>query len=168
MIKFLISILLLTFLSSFCYCQPTYTLEALSFEKFTNIEGYVNGYQDTRRKCLAVNAGRVAYRDKYAAAQTTFKGKSGKYKLSLTTLLEDDGESTYKIKVNNKYIGEVIKNEVSEKNYKEQINPLPNKVRIKNGDTIMIEFMAVTNGKIPEGNGTAYARGRWRRLELTK
>ncbi len=35
------------------------------------------------------------------------------------------------------------------------------------GATIAVESLANTNGKIPEGDGTAFARGRWTTLELS-
>ena len=149
------------------HAQDVIVLEALSFEKYTNIEGYVPAYQDVKKKALAIKAGNKNYRDQYAAAQTTFNGKTGKYAITLVTLLEEDGESTYKVKVGNQYVGGTIKNAESEKNNVKQRNTLPSKVKVKNGDIIQVEFMAVTNGKIPEGEGTAYARGRWTQLELT-
>ena len=38
---------------------------------------------------------------------------------------------------------------------------------VPEGATIAVESLTNTNGKIPEGDGTAFARGRWTTLELS-
>jgi hypothetical protein len=125
----------------------------------TEVKGFVPYYKDKER--LAINA--VLYKNEYAAAQSVFKGKSGRYDLSLQTLTETDGESTYKVRVNNKLIGEYQNPEgedyaLAGKTWKN--------VPLKQGDVIQVESVAHSNGKIPEGDGFAYSRGRWTKLIL--
>ena len=144
------------------------TYKAVQFPTYTGISGYVNAYVDTPRDALAINATVVADRDKYAAAQRTFDGETGKYKITLVTLLETDGESTYKVKIGDNYYGGVMKNNETATDYIEQKHEIADSVLITKGDVIQVEFMAVTNGQIPENGGTAYSRGRWRSIEFNK
>jgi hypothetical protein len=125
----------------------------------TEVKGFVPYYVDKER--LAINA--VKYKNDYAAAQTVFKGKSGEYDLALQTLTETDGESTYRVKVNKKLIGEYKNPEgedyaIAGKSWKG--------VSLKQGDLIQVESVAHSNGKIPGGDGFAYSRGRWTKLTL--
>jgi hypothetical protein len=150
------------FLLSPFYLSAQDRIELVGIKDFsTEVKGYVPYYVDKER--LAINA--VQYKNEYAAAQTVFKGKSGKYDLALQTLTETDGESTYRVKVNNKLIGE-YKNPggedyvVAGKTWKG--------VPLKQGDVIQVESVAHSNGKIPEGDGFAYSRGRWTKLTLEK
>ena len=66
------------------------------------MEGYVPYYIEKDRG-LAIDSEK--YGDKVAAAETPFKGKDGVYNIEITTLCEDDGESTFTLFVNNKEIG---------------------------------------------------------------
>ena len=81
-------------------------------------------------------------------------------------LTETDGESSYRVSVNGKLLGAVT-NPESINDYEEatfDIGP----VVLEPKDEIKVEFNAVTNGKIPENNETAYSRGRWRGLILAE
>ena len=80
------------------------------------------------------------------------------------TLGEVDGESSYRVFLNNELIAQVTNKETSidyQENYF-QLGPLT----LKPDDILRVEAKAVTNGKIPENGGTAFARGRWRGIIL--
>ena len=60
-----------------------------------------------------------------------------------------------------------VKNPESSSDYTETVFDLGT-VKLEPKDEIKVEFNAVTNGKIPENDETAYSRGRWRGLILTE
>lgn len=122
-------------------------------------------YTENKRGTFAINAGKKDQRDKQAKAFTVFKGATGFYTGVLNTVAENDGESTYEIRINNDGLKKVKNPQAPEsfKNTRLAIGAL----YLKQGDTITIGSKALTNGSIPEGDETAWARGRWRSLELT-
>ena len=92
--------------------------------------------------------------------------EAGTYTLRLVTLAEIDGESTYIVSINNKEIGRFTNPETTT-DYQEIYFNMQD-VELTKGDIIRVSSKAVTNGKIPENGGTAFARGRWRALVLSK
>lgn len=137
-------------------------LSAINDFAFAASGEFVVGYKDSARKAMAIDAAK--FRDKFAAAESKFDGPSGKYDLVLTTLTETDGESSYRVLVGGKKVGEV-QNPATSQDY----TPVPhrfNGVDIQSGDKIRVEFNSASNGKIPEGNGFAFSRGRWRSLAI--
>ena len=117
-------------------------------------------YQHKDKRALAINAGEPSHRNKFAEAKYVFKGENKEsYNLTLVTLAETDGESNYQVLVNDTVIGE-FKNPETLIDYKETYFEM-NNISLKENDVITIRSMAVTNGKIPENNETAFARGRW-------
>lgn len=133
-------------------------------EHFRTVEGgdFVPGYVVAQHDALAVNASR--YKDKYAAASATFGGPSGRYDITLNTMTEADGESTYRLVVDGKLIG-MFTNPETAQDYQPATHTWPG-VPIGDGATIQVEFNSASNGKKPEGNGFGYARGRWTSLAL--
>ena len=135
------------------------------FDKFTNMgKGFVNATVDKWRKVL-----QIAQPLKTGAAEMVYQGPSGKYDLALNAILEEDGECTYKIFVNEEMVGEFENKMIygtDIPNYTVQKHQA-GKVSIKTGDKIRVEFTNDTNGKIPEGNSTATARARWQSIELS-
>lgn len=130
-------------------------------------KGKVTYYKDATRNALAINASNAKDRKMFAQATTPFTGKSGSYDLKLTTLAEFDGECSYKILVNKKVVGTFQNPPVSKENdYQLQATTFP-KINLKNGDFISVESNTNTNGLIPEKDGTAWARGRWRSIMLS-
>lgn len=122
-------------------------------------------YFDKRREAFAVNAAQERARDRFFGATYVYTKKQTRiFDMVLVTLTEVDGESQFRVKLNGKVIGEFANPETTQ-DYKEAYFRIPN-VSLVNGDIVTVESMAVTNGKIPEGDGTAYARGRWRGLVL--
>lgn len=140
------------------------TLKAMRDFEFVIGDGFVQGYKDEERQAFAINA--AQHQNKYAAAESTFKGKSGTYDLVLNALTETDGESSYRVFVGGKKVGEATNPETS-KDYKVAPHRFGG-IAVKTGDTIRVEFNSASNGKIPEGDGFAFSRGRWRSVQLLK
>ena len=128
--------------------------------------GEIPFYVDTYRDVLAINAGNPAYRDAYAQAALTWTGATGTYDLRLETLGEVDGNSDYRVWVGNQMVG-VALNIPTEIDYAPEYFIFRDVVLSK-GCTITVEAAARSNDKIPEGNGYAYARGRWKSLTVLK
>ncbi|MGY6650202.1 hypothetical protein [Wenyingzhuangia sp. IMCC45574] len=143
--------------------KSTITLQAISDFEQVSQKPYVQFYIHKYKKALAVNAGK--HKGKFAMAKATTSIPKGKYNISVTTLGETDGESHYKVFINDKLIGEK-QNKPTTIDYQEQTLDF-GKVKIKEGAVLKIAFSSHTNGKIPEGNGTAFSRGRWKTLILT-
>ena len=139
-------------------------LKATEDFKFAVSEGFVPGYKDKNQRAMAINA--VKYKGDFAAAEMEFEGEAGTYDFVLTTLAETDGESVYRLFIAGKKIGEV-KNPETKQDYR-PINHRFADVSINQGDTIRVEFNSDSNGKIPEGDAFAFARGRWRSLTLVQ
>lgn len=122
-------------------------------------------YEHKSMQALAVNAAKKNYRNKFAKAVYVHGSKQpSRHAMTLVTLTEVDGESRYQVLLNDRLLGEFT-NPETEKDYQEAYFKIP-ETELKPGDIITVKSMAVTNGKIPEGDGTAYARGRWRGLVL--
>ncbi|MEM0964930.1 MAG: DUF5060 domain-containing protein [Verrucomicrobiota bacterium] len=137
------------------------------FDRFLAAEsdGEVDYYKDRKRRAFAIDAGVVSNRDRFARASIPFDGTPGTYDLTLTALRELDGECSYRLLVNGEVIGEAT-NAMTDVDYAPQEHQFRS-VRIPTGAILSVESNAVTNGKIPEGDGTAFARGRWTKLELS-
>jgi len=120
-------------------------------------DGFVPAYKDKGHDALAINPD--DYKDKFSAAEAKFTGKSDTYKVTLTTMAEIDGESTYKLFIGGRLVGQFTNPETSE-DYKPTLKTW-NNVRVDKGATIRVEFNAATNSKARQGNRKAYARGRW-------
>jgi hypothetical protein len=130
--------------------------------------GEVPYYADNGNNALAIDASIVANRDKFARASHTFTGNSGVYPMRITTLTEEDGESTYRLLVNGTVVG-TYQNPYIGPGSAFDLQPhqhVWNDIALNTGDVISIESNSDTNGEIPENGGTAWARGRWRSLEL--
>jgi len=127
--------------------------------------GHVPYYSETSRNALAINAADPLLRDRFARAETTFTGVSGNYDLTIVGLAELDGEAEYRLLINNTVTGDAVNPEVSI-----DYTPIAHKflsVTLNTGDTLAVESIANSNETIPEGDGFAYARGRWTELRIT-
>jgi hypothetical protein len=127
--------------------------------------GDIPFYQHTAKQALAINAANTHYRNKYAFAEYIVTATDkGTHQLTLVTLSETDGESSYQVLLNGNVIA-TVQNPETAIDYKEAYFKI-NNVTLKTGDVIKVAAKAVTNGKIPEDGGTAYSRGRWRALVI--
>jgi len=164
--KFLILISLAVFIS----CKSAQEISGEKLHKkivlvstdFQQKENAIPFYIDKWRKVVAINAGK--HKNKFSSAEHIFNGKKGRYNIILTTLKETDGESTYRIFIDDKLIKEV-QNPETEKDFEAHIFTLE-KIKIKKGATLEIQFNSHSNGKIPENDGFAFSRGRWKQIEF--
>jgi len=146
--------------------SPTYVLSApWDFLSKTGGDGALY-YRDLRspdndRQSLAINA--KLHKDKFATATARFSGPAGRYDLTIGTLLENDGESTYRLRVRGRMIG-TFQNP-SGPDGKRHYHTWPD-VHLNEGDILEVESNTHSNGRIPEGNGFAWARGRWTNLRI--
>ncbi|MGB0371800.1 MAG: hypothetical protein ACPGN3_10725 [Opitutales bacterium] len=122
--------------------------------------------KERKRGVLQINAAKKVNRDKWARASVVPGLKPGDYDVTLIVVLEEDGESPYRLYVNDHLIGEKINRVVGKEENFDRTKHLFKNVNIPEGAEISIESKAVTNGKIPEGDGTAWARGRWASLSI--
>ena len=138
------------------------TLAALEDFERLEVEGYVPVYRDENNGVLAVNS--ITYPDQYGAAETQWHGASGTYDVTIETVPEEDGESTYRLFVNGTLAGAFVN--------PEETSPFGlathtwSDVALSTGDTLRVASIPHSNGKIPERDGYAYARGRWKHLVL--
>jgi hypothetical protein len=145
-------------------CGEPIVLKAIEDFDPIAVNGFAPAYKDESREALAIDA--AQYKGQSAATTHTFEHPSGLYDITLSTLLETDGESRYRLKVGDNYLCE-FKNPPTEQDYQPSGQTWRN-IRIKKGDVIQVEFNSDTNGKIPEGDGTAFSRGRWTTLVFQK
>ncbi|MEQ9264449.1 MAG: hypothetical protein RLN81_04465 [Balneolaceae bacterium] len=143
--------------------DTTITLNALSDFELVSEEGFGDGYTDLDREVLAIDA--EQFKDFFAIAEHSFKGESGKYDATFSSMVETDGESSYRILIDKELVGE-FQNPESEVDFELFEFNLEN-ISIKQGQTIRVEFNSHSNGKIPEGDGFAYSRGRWKSISFS-
>jgi len=122
---------------------------------------FVPAYKDEGHDALAINPGK--YKDKFAAAETKFNGKTGAYDITLTTMTETDGESSYKVIIGDKLVGQFT-NPKTSVDYRPTPKTWKN-VSVSKGAKIRIEFNTATNSNKTSGR-IPYARGRWIALTL--
>lgn len=127
-------------------------------------EGYVPYYVDQNNRAPAINA--AQYKNQFAAGELAFPGPSGTYDVILTTMTETDGESSYRLMVQGRPMGE-FKNPATQEDYVLARHRWKN-VSIQNGDELLVAFNTHSNRRTPEGDGYAYSRGRWRSLAFVK
>ena len=131
----------------------------------TKLDGYVSAYYDLGNRAMAINTVQQPT-DKWAAATWEFGRKSGKYELTLVTLLESDGECFYNVFVNDKKVMSFQNPRIhgTDTPEYEPHRETVKDVTIDKGDIIKVEFMSNSNGLVPEGNAFGYARARWQNV----
>lgn len=142
-------------------------LKAITDFNLIAVNGFAPYYLDKSRQALAINAAEEKYRGKFAAAQHQFNGEEGDYSITIYTMQETDGECDYTVSVNGKEVL-ATKNMATQIDYSSHEAHAAMDVSLKPGDIIQVTSNAVTNGLIPEGNTTAFARGRWTEIMLVK
>jgi len=136
-------------------------LKAVRDFKIVSGNSFVPAYKDDGHDALAIDPGK--HKDKFAAAETKFTGDAGKYDVTLTTMTETDGESTYKVLIGGKLAGKFT-NPRTSVDYKPTPKTWKN-VSVSKGATIRVEFNTATNSNKTSGR-IPYARGRWIALTL--
>ncbi len=144
-------------------------MKATAFSKLN--AGPVPFYNDDARKALAIDASKDSYRDKWAIAEQAFSGESDTYDITFSTMYEGDGESKYALKIDADSIG-YFQNPTAWEGNTQKIKDYTiykhtfKKVSVKKGATIKAYGMTHSNGKVPEGSGFAWSRGRWTQLDF--
>lgn len=143
------------------------SIELQAISDFTNLDsGEVPYYLDIAggRNVLAINAADPAYREKFARAEHEYTGSDGIFDITINALGEIDGDGTYRLIVNGVIQGESVNDPVSHDYV--VIEHTFQGIALTTLDTIAVESNAVSNDTIPEGDGFAFARGRWRSVSL--
>lgn len=142
---------------------PNFTGVNQETEKWNlTVDGFSDAYFDRARGAIAVNTIEQPT-DRWAAASTLFKQPSGRYTLRFTSLLESDGESYYKVFIDDKLVLEfqnpiIYGKDIAE--YAPHVVEVMDVVMVRGGK-IQVEFLPHSNGLVPEGDGFGYARARW-------
>lgn len=144
--------------------QGAYVLSAI--EDFNPVLTEAGGktYVDKNRKAIAVNAANESLRNVFSSMEAEFKGDAGTYDVEIKTLTETDGESPYRFFLNGARIGN-CKNPATVIDYSPSYHTWKS-VIVQPGDRLRVDCQPATNGRIPEGDGTAWSRGRWVSLTL--
>lgn len=116
------------------------------------------------RPSLAINAAIEEFRERYARATVVYDGNEGVHDITIVALAELDGEAEYRLLINDEVVGTATNPEVT-RDYT-VVRHVFEDITVPVGAVLGVESLANTNGKIPEGDGTAFARGRWTTLEL--
>jgi len=138
------------------------TLMALTDFEISDRDIFVPAYRDSTRSALALDA--ALYKGSFAAANYLFTSPTGFYDLTLTTLKETKGESSYKILVDQKTWA-FFQNDPTTEDYILQHHKVKD-VYIAEGEVVQVQFNSNSNSKIPEGEGFAFSRGRWTSLRV--
>ena len=119
------------------------------------------------RQVLSINAAKSAYRDKFARAEQVYHGETGTFDITIVTLTEFDGECVYRLRVDKKVIATFTNPRVGKEGDFKPHRHTWKGVKLKSGVRLALESNTASNGLIPEGDGFAWARGRWSQLELS-
>lgn len=140
-------------------------INAISDFKINSENTIAKYYKDAQNDALAIDAAQKGQRDNYAVAKTLFQGNNGVYKISFVSMSENDGESSYVVKLNGHVLDSLV-NPTTKETFASANHNLGDYYLQKN-DIIEVTSKAVTNGNIPEDGGTAWSRGRWKKIILT-
>ncbi|MFK7856607.1 MAG: hypothetical protein AB8B79_21000 [Granulosicoccus sp.] len=128
--------------------------------------GEVPYYKDEpTRNALAIDAAIIENRNKFARAEVVFDAQAGRFDMTIIGLAELDGAAVYNLLVNDEIVGTATNPSVVT-----DYTPIRHTfedIDIPAGAILAVESLANSNDTIPEGDGFAFARGRWTALELT-
>ncbi len=149
--------------------SATQTISYSALKDFAQLSnGDIPYYLDETNNALGIDARVVDYRNFFARATREFTGETGLYDVVFYPVTEEDGEPIYRLKVNGEikatyrasYIGKGSERDLTAETHTWK------GISLTKGDTFSIESNADTNGEIPEHGGTAWARGRWQKIEF--
>jgi hypothetical protein len=140
-------------------CEP-FTVSAIQDFRPVEKEGYVPFYVEENFNTIAVDASQ--YPDQFSIAEFTFDRDNGTYTISIVTLVERDGESTYLLFLNEEQVA-TVQNIRSEADFEPLVLEFGS-FDLQPGTRIAVAFNAHSNELIPEDDHYAWARGRWSEL----
>lgn len=160
---FVVQLLMFVGGPSLCYAN-TLTFQATI--DFPVIDaGEVPYYKDSpARNALAINAAIEEYREKFARAEVIYDGQPGRFDMTIIGLAELDGAATYNLLINGVIVGTATNPSVVT-----DYTPIRHTfedIDVPSGAILAVESLANSNDTVPEGDGFAFARGRWTALEL--
>jgi hypothetical protein len=124
-------------------------------------------YSDEKNQSIAIDSATHLDEHEFAYAKYTVKPKEkGTYTLSLVTLSELEGESLYRVLLNDTLLAE-FKNPVGSIKNKEIVFNV-DAVSLLPDDVITIASKATSNGTLYKNNHAVYSKGRWRALVLKR
>lgn len=132
-----------------------------------SIDGFIPGYIDNSNNCVAINTVQQPT-DQWAAAEGKFKGNTGTYNIVFTSLLETDGECSYRVIVEGDTVL-VFQNPRIHGSGTPDYTPyriVAKDVSLTTGANIRVEYLSHSNELVKEGEAFAYARGRWRKISF--
>ncbi len=135
-----------------------------------NVSGYeAKGSLDNGRMAVQINTVQQPT-NKWAAAKGTFDGETGVYSLIFTSLLESDGECSYRVFVDGNKVIDFENPRIHGTTIAEYTPYRVGKmdVAINAGAEILVEFLSNSNELVPEGNAFGFARARWRGVSFGK
>ncbi len=159
-------------LASVLFCAMTVQAQSIELQAISDFSSLDSGevpyYLEVagNRNAVAINAANPDFREKFARAEHEFLGPDGIYDITINALGEIDGEGEYRLSVNGVIQGVAVNPPVTE-DYTVIQHTFPG-IALTAPVIIAVESNAVSNDMIPEGDGFAFARGRWRSVELTE
>lgn len=134
-----------------------------------SVKDFVPAYYDQGNKAFAINT--IAQpTNKWAAANQIYKGNPGTYTLNFRSLLEMDGECSYKVIIDGKQVLSFTNPRIhgtQTKEYTPHLVKVEN-IKLKKGSVIEVQFLSNSNKLVPEKDAFGFARARWQDIELIK
>ena len=131
-------------------------------------DGYkAKGMVETGKNAFQINTTKQP-QNEWASAKILFDGETGTYNVKLSSLLETDGECFYRVFVDGKAVLEYQNPRILGTDKKEySLYTVGVKgIKISKGAVIQVDFKSNSNGLVPEKEGFAWARGRWKSLTI--
>lgn len=121
-------------------------------------DGKISGYYLEKGRSLAINPDR----NKNGSASRTFPYPTGKYNVTLHAVGENDGGSSYSLKVDDDILG-AFKCPLSKEQFEEgsKYNKTWKGIEITEGAVIVV------TSKVGSADGQEFSRGRWNKLTFT-
>lgn len=156
---------LFLFLAACAANPPQEQISLIAIEDFA-IPSDIGLYKDDVRQALAIDAANPQFRNIMLGASRSvdWVKTPTAYDVEIQYMSEKDGESRYELWVNDVLVKSTQAVE-TDLEFEAHITLWRN-VTLAQHDILTVKSNAVTNGKIPEGDGTAYSRGRWIKLDL--
>jgi hypothetical protein len=125
------------------------------------------GVQEAGRSAIQINT-IIQPKNKWASATSTFNGETGIYDIILTSLLETDGECSYKVFIDNVEILQYKNPRILNTSTADYTPYSVGKkgISINKNAIIKVDYISNSNGLVPENGDFAWARGRWKSLSI--
>jgi len=150
-------------------CSQTNIVLKATHDFSLQTDDFAPFYRDrgVRENYVAINP--MKYEDKWACAKTVFQGEDNLYDITIITFKEFDGESAYRIKINEQEIADFQNPRIRDINSEADYDLTIGQIKLSKGDTITVESKSHSNKVLPEvgaPGGYAWSRGRWKHLVI--